>query len=64
MGEVRWETEVEMSKVLDVYKVRLILEYDGNDDLGIEPGERISMMYLLGAQAELDIMISLLSVLV
>ena len=47
MGEVRWETEVEMSKVLDLYKVRLILEYDGNDDLGIEPGERISMMYLL-----------------
>ena len=47
MGEVRWETEVEMSKVLDLYKVRLILEYDGNNDLGIEPGERISMMYLL-----------------
>ncbi len=46
MGEVRWETEVEMSKVLDVYRVNLTLEYDGNEEFGVEPGERVSQMYL------------------
>ena len=46
MGEVRWETEVEMSDILDVYHVTLILEYEGNDELGFEGGERISKMYL------------------
>ena len=46
MGEVRWETEVEMSDILDVYHVTLILEYEGNDELGIEGGERIYKMYL------------------
>lgn len=46
MGQVRWETEIEMSEVLDLYKVTLTLEYDGNEELGIESGERISKMYL------------------
>lgn len=44
MGEVKWETEIEMTEVLDLYKVRLALDYDGNDELGIEPGERVSQM--------------------
>ena len=42
MGEIRWETEVEMTNVLDVYQVTLSLEYEGNEDLGVESGERIS----------------------
>jgi hypothetical protein len=46
LGEVRWETEIEMSQVLDVYIVSLILEYDGNDEIGIQSGERSSQMYL------------------
>ena len=46
MGEVRWETEVEMTDVLDVYQVNLMLEYEGNEELVIEGGERISKMYL------------------
>ena len=44
MGEVKWETEIEMTEVLDLYRVRLTLDYDGNDELGIEPGERVSQM--------------------
>lgn len=44
MGEVKWETEIEMTEVLDLFKVRLTLDYDGNDELGIEPGERVSQM--------------------
>ena len=47
MGDVSWETEVEMTDVLDLYKVILRLDYDGNDDYGIEPGQRESAMYLL-----------------
>jgi len=47
MGEVRWETEIEMTDVLDLYQVTLTLEYEGNDDLRIEPGERVSKMFLL-----------------
>ena len=47
MGEVRWETEIEMTTVLDLYAVTLTLNYDGNDELGIEPGERSSKMFLL-----------------
>ncbi len=47
MGEVAWESEVEMTEVLDLYKVVLTLEYEGNEDYGIEPGERTSSMYLL-----------------
>ena len=46
MGEVRWKTEIEMSEVLDLYQVTLTLEYDGNEELGIESGERVSQMYL------------------
>ena len=46
MGEVSWETEIEMTGMLDLYKVRLILKYDGNDELGIESGERIYQMLL------------------
>ena len=47
MGEVSWETEVEMTNVLDLYKVVLRLEYEGNEDYKIEAGERESAMYLL-----------------
>lgn len=47
MGGVSWETEVEMTDVLDLYKVVLRLEYEGNDDYKIEAGERESAMYLL-----------------
>ena len=47
MGEVEWEVEVEMTDVLDLYLVNLTLEYEGNDDFGIEPGVRNSQMYLL-----------------
>ena len=47
MGMVTWRTEVEMTNVLDLYKVLLRLEYDGNEDYGIEPGTRKSAMYLL-----------------
>ena len=46
IGEVKWETEIEMTDVLDLYKVRLTLEYDGNDEMNIEPGTRISQMLL------------------
>ena len=47
MDEVTWETEVEMTDVLDLYRVVLRLDYDGNEDYGIEPGTRESAMYLL-----------------
>jgi len=47
MGMVTWRTEVEMTNVLDLYKVLLRLEYDGNEDYGIEPGIHKSAMYLL-----------------
>ena len=47
MGMVTWGTEVEMTDVLDLYKVLLRLEYDGNEDYGIEPGMHESAMYLL-----------------
>ena len=47
MGGVSWETEVEMTDVLDLYKVVLRLEYEGNEDYEIEAGERESAMYLL-----------------
>jgi type II secretory pathway pseudopilin PulG len=47
MGEIRWEAEVEMlTEVLDVFKVTLNLEYEGNSDFNVEPGERSSIMYL------------------
>ena len=46
MGEVTWETEVEMTNVLDLYRVVLRLDYDGNEDYGVEPGTRESAMYL------------------
>ena len=47
LGEIRWEAQVEMTKVVDVYKVTLTLDYDGSDELGIEPGERVSTCFLL-----------------
>ncbi len=47
MGSVTWAADVEMTDVLDLFQVVLRLEYDGNDDYGIEPGERESAMYLL-----------------
>ena len=46
MGEIRWESEVEMTNVIDVYKVTLTLDYEGNEDLGVESGERVSQMYV------------------
>jgi type II secretory pathway component PulJ len=47
MGEIRWEAEVEMlTEVLDVFKVTLNLEYEGNSDFNVESGERSSIMYL------------------
>jgi len=47
IGEIQWETEIEMTNVLDLYSVKLTLEYEGNDDLGIESGTRVSSMLLL-----------------
>ena len=47
MGEIQWETEIEMTNVLDLYRVRLSLEYDGNDDLGVAAGEREYIMLML-----------------
>ena len=39
IGEIRWETEIEMTKVIDLYKITLTMEYEGNDEIGIEPGK-------------------------
>lgn len=47
IGEVRWEAEVEMTEILDLYEIILTLEYDGNDELGIISGERVSKILLL-----------------
>ena len=47
MGDVQWETEVEMTSVTDLYKVSLTLAYDGNEELGVEAGERIYHMLML-----------------
>jgi hypothetical protein len=47
IGEISWETEIEMTKVIDLYKVTLYMEYEGNEDIGIEAGERVSEMFLL-----------------
>jgi hypothetical protein len=46
MGKVSWEANVEMTEVLNLYKVGISLDYEGNDDFGIEPGVRDSVMYL------------------
>ena len=47
LGEIRWDTQVELSSIVDVYKVTLNLEYDGSDELEIESGEKESIMYVL-----------------
>jgi type II secretory pathway pseudopilin PulG len=47
IGEIQWETEIEMTNVLDLYSIKLTLEYEGNDDLGIDSGTRVSTMLLL-----------------
>ena len=47
IGEITWETEIEMTEVVDLYSVVLTTEYEGNDEIGIVPGERISKMFLL-----------------
>ena len=47
MGPIYWQAVVEMTDILDLYKVALRLEYDGNEDFGIDPGERELVMYLL-----------------
>ena len=41
MGLVIWEADVEMTQVLDLYKVTLSLEYEGNTDYGIEGGKAV-----------------------
>ena len=46
MGEVRWETEIEMTEVLGVFRVSLTLSYDGNDEFEVEGGEKTCVMYL------------------
>ena len=46
MGEVSWETEIEMTEVLDVFRVSLTLSYDGNDEFEVEGGENTYVMYL------------------
>ncbi|MDG1139426.1 MAG: type II secretion system protein [Opitutales bacterium] len=47
IGEILWETEIEMTNVLDLYRVKLSLEYDGNEELGIDSGTRVSSMLIL-----------------
>tara|TARA_B100001248_G_scaffold262399_1_gene258173 strand:- start:1864 stop:2373 length:510 start_codon:yes stop_codon:yes gene_type:complete len=47
IGEITWETEIKMTEIVDLYSVVLTMEYEGNDEIGIEPGERISKMFLL-----------------
>ena len=47
IGKILWETEIEMTNVLDLYRVKLSLEYDGNDELGIDSGTRVSTMLIL-----------------
>jgi hypothetical protein len=46
MGEVRWETEIEMTEVLDVFRVLLTLSYDGSDEFEVEGDEKKYVMYL------------------
>jgi hypothetical protein len=46
MGEVRWETEIEMTEVLDIFQVSLTLAYDGSDEFDVDKGERTYVMYL------------------
>jgi hypothetical protein len=46
MGEVRWETEIEMTEVLDVFRVSLTLSYDGSDEFEVEGDEKKYVMYL------------------
>ena len=46
MGEIRWETEIEMTEIVDLFRVKLLLEYDGNDELGVERGERTYTMLM------------------
>lgn len=46
MGEVRWETEIEMTEVLDVFQVSLTLAYDGSDEFEVDGGEKTYVMYL------------------
>lgn len=46
MGEVRWETEIEMTEVLDIFQVSLTLTYDGSDEFEVDGGEKTYVMYL------------------
>ena len=47
IGEIVWEVEVEMTDIVDLYRVLLTLSWDGNSELGIESGEREYVMLLL-----------------
>ena len=47
IGEIVWEVEVEMTDIVDLYRVRLTLSWEGNSELNIEDGEREYVMLLL-----------------
>lgn len=47
IGEIFWEVEVEMTDIVDLYRVLLTLSWDGNSELDIESGEREYVMLLL-----------------
>jgi prepilin-type N-terminal cleavage/methylation domain-containing protein len=47
IGEVVWEVEVEMTDIVDLYRVLLNLSWDGNSELEIDAGERDFVMLLL-----------------
>lgn len=47
MGEINWEAEAEMTDIVDLYKVTLLLNYDGNDEMKVEPGAREYVMLML-----------------
>ena len=47
ISEIVWEVEVEMTDIVDLYRVRLTLSWEGNSELNIEDGEREYVMLLL-----------------
>lgn len=47
IGEIVWEVEVEMTDIVDLYRVQLNLSWEGNSELGIEDGEQDYVMLLL-----------------
>ena len=59
IGEIRWETEIEMTKVIDLYKITLTMEYEGNDEIGIDQ-ERASVCFFFDLVGQMNL-ISLLN---